>query len=137
MAVHIDNCTIAASNTALIDGVKRTLHEHVEVTDAGEAHWLLGIKMKRDHEARTILLSQCAYIKSIIRHFNFDELKPVLTPMEPHVKLTMSQSPVITQDFAAMHDIPYCESIGSLMYASIATCCHTIKMFHSNALILC
>jgi hypothetical protein len=53
----------------------------VEVTDAGEAHWLLGIEMKRDREARTISLLQHAYIESIIHHFNFDELKPISTPI--------------------------------------------------------
>jgi hypothetical protein len=121
MAVHIDDCTIAASNTALINRVKRTLREHVEVTDAGEVHWLLDIEMKPDRKAHTISLSQRAYIESIICRFNFNELKPILTPIEPHVKLTTSQSPVTAQDFAAMRDIPYRESIGSLMYALIAT----------------
>jgi hypothetical protein len=41
--------------------------------------------------------------------------------MEPHVKLTTSQSPVTAQDFAVMRDIPYLEFIGLLMYALIAT----------------
>jgi len=121
IAVHVDDCTIAASNKALIREVKTTLNAHVEVSDLGEVHWLLGIEVKRDREARTISLSQSAYIKSILRRFNFDELKPVSTPMEPYLKLSASQSPTTAEEFAAMRDIPYRESIGSLMYASLGT----------------
>jgi hypothetical protein len=87
----------------------------------GEVHWLLGIKVTRDREARTILLSQRAYIESIIRRFGFNELQPVSTPMEPNLKLSASQSPATPQEFAVMRDIPYRESIGSLMYASLVT----------------
>jgi hypothetical protein len=121
IAVHVDDCTIAASNQTLVREVKSTLNAHVEVTDLGEVHWLLGIEVKRDREARTISLSQSAYIRSILHRFNFDELKPVSTPMEPYLKLSSSQSPNTADEFAAMRDIPYRESIGSLMYASIAT----------------
>jgi hypothetical protein len=106
---------------SLVEEVKRVLGEHVEVSDLGESHWLLGIEIRRDREARTISLSQRAYLESIIRRFNFDELRPVSTPMEPYLKLSASQSPATAQDFAAMRDIPYRESIGSLMYASLGT----------------
>ena len=121
IAVHVDDCTIAASNMSLVEEVKQVLGEHVEVSDLGESHWLLGIEIRRDREARTISLSQRAYLESIIRRFNFDELRPVSTPMEPYLKLSASQSPTTAQDFAAMRDIPYRESIGSLMYASLGT----------------
>ena len=121
IAVHVDDCTIAASTKALVREVKSTLNKHVEVTDLGEVHWLLGIEVTRDREARTISLSQQAYIESIIHRFGFDELKPVSTPMEPYLKLSASQSSVTAQDFAAMRDIPYRESVGSLMYALLVT----------------
>src|SRR6202040_1449295 len=41
--------------------------------------------------------------------------------MELYLMLSALQSPATTQDFAAMQDIPYRESIGSLMYASLGT----------------
>ena len=66
IAVHVDDCTIAASTKALIREVKSTLNKHVEVTDLGKVHWLLRIEVTCDREARTISLSQRAYIESII-----------------------------------------------------------------------
>jgi hypothetical protein len=46
VAVHVDDCTIAASNIRLINEFKAGLHEHVEVTDLGELHWMLGVEIK-------------------------------------------------------------------------------------------
>jgi hypothetical protein len=43
ITVHIDNCTIAASTTCLIEDLKARLSCHVEVTDLGELHWMLSI----------------------------------------------------------------------------------------------
>ena len=90
--------------------------------DLGELHWLLGIEIKRNHKNRTIHLSQHSYIEAILRRFNFQDLKPVSTPMETHIKLSSSQSLATTAQFAQMCDVPYHEAVGSLMYASLGTC---------------
>ena len=66
VTVHVDDCTIAASTLRLIEDFKAGLREHVEVTDLGELHWMLGVEIRRDSEAWTIHLSQRAYIDSII-----------------------------------------------------------------------
>ncbi len=58
IVVHVDNCTIAASAPCLVDNLKAGLSKHVEVTDLGELHWMLGIKVKHDWAAGTIHLSQ-------------------------------------------------------------------------------
>ena len=94
---------------------------HVEITDLGELHWLLGIEIRRDHEKCAIYLSQRSYIDSILCHYNLQDLKPISTPMETHVKLSTSRSPATTVQFAQMCDIPYHEAVRSLMYASLGT----------------
>lgn len=119
--VHVDDCTVAASSITLIVDFKRKISEHVEITDLGELHWLLGIEIRRDRERRSIHISQRSYIDSIIRRYNFQDLKPVSTPMETHLRLSTSQSPSTTAEFAQMRDIPYHEAVGSLMYASLGT----------------
>ena len=119
--VHVNDCTIAASSLALIVAFKAELSKHVEITDLGELHWLLGIEVTRNREECSLALSQRSYIESIIRRFNFNDLKPVSSPMEPNVKLSSSQSPTTGADFAAMQHIHYCEAVGSLMYAALGT----------------
>ena len=119
--VHVDDCTITASSMNLINDFKLQISQHVEITDLGELHWLLGIEVKRDRERRTIHLSQRSYIDSIIRRYGFQDLKPVSIPMDTGSRLTTAQCPSTTAEFAQMRDVPYREAVGSLMYAALGT----------------
>jgi hypothetical protein len=44
IAVHVDDCMIAANSTTAVDAFKAGLQKHIEVTNLGELHWMLGIK---------------------------------------------------------------------------------------------
>ena len=138
IVIHIDNCTIATSALSLIVELKVQIRNHVEITDLGKLHWLLGIEVMCNRKEWTIALSQWSYLESIIHHFGFDNLKPVLMPMEPHIKLTNAQSPSTGTKYASIQHIPYREAIGSLMYAALGThldisyAVSTISRFTSN-----
>ena len=120
--VHVDDCTIVVTPITLIADFKAQISEHVDITDLGELHWLLGIEIKRDQEHHTIHLLQHSYIDSILRHYGLQDLKPVSIPMDTSIRLTTAQSPLTTTEFAQMCDIPYYEAVGSLMYAALGTC---------------
>ena len=120
--VHVDDCTLIASTITLIAGFKAEITKHVKITDLGELHWLLGIEIKRNRELRTVHLSQRAYIDSILRRYNLQDLKPVSVPMDPSAQFSTAQAPSTTQEFAAIRDVPYHEAVGSLMYAALGTC---------------
>jgi hypothetical protein len=105
--VHVDDCMTVATSIILIDHFKAEITKHVEI--------------RHDHEKRTIHLSQCSYIDSILRHYNLQDLKPISTPMETHIKLLTSQSPATTAEFTQMCDVPHHKAVGSLMYASLGT----------------
>jgi Reverse transcriptase (RNA-dependent DNA polymerase) len=119
--VHVDDCTIVATSKLLIDSFKISIAKHVEITDLGELHWILGIEVRRERENKRIFLSQRAYLDSILRRYGLDELKPVSLPMETSIKLTSAQSPSTTEEIARMRNVPYHEAVGSLMYASLGT----------------
>ncbi len=66
IAVHVDDCTIAASSLRLVREVKEGMAKYVEVTDLGELHWILGIEITRDRESRShfslaTLVHRCHY----------------------------------------------------------------------------
>ena len=46
-----------------------------------------------------------------------EDTRPLPIPINPGHNLTKSQSPSIQQDIEEMKRIPYCEAVGSLMYA--------------------
>ena len=121
VVIHVDNCTIAAPALSLVIMFKCEIAQYVEITNLGELHWLLSIKIRCDHDHQTIHLSQCSYIDSIIARYNFQDLKPVSTPMETSNQLSTSQAPATTLKIAKMRNIPYLEAVGLLMYASLRT----------------
>jgi hypothetical protein len=121
MAVHVDDCTIAARPPKLVEELKEKLRTRVEVTDLGELRWLLGIEIARDRDARTICLSQHQYIEDIVRRYGCHNERPLSLPMGTNVKLSAAQSPKTPEDVASMRNIPYREAVGSLMYASLGT----------------
>ena len=120
--VHVDDCIITATSITLIVDFKAQISEHVKITNLGELHWLLGIEIKCDHKHCTIHLSQHSYIDSILCRYGLQDLKPVSIPMDTNIQLTTAQSPSTTAEIAQMHNIPYHEAIGSLMYTALGTC---------------
>jgi hypothetical protein len=122
IVVHVDNFTVAADSMALIEASSTGHRKHVKLTDLGKLHWMLGLEVKRDRKASQIHISQCTYIDSILQCFGFDELKLLSTPFDTQVCLTHEQAPVTTEEFALMCDVPYCEAIGTLNWATLTMC---------------
>jgi len=106
---------------ALIKEFKTELKKSVEVTDLGELHWLLGIEIKRDRTYHLIHLSQCSYIKAILRRYNLEDIHPVSTPMDLAIHYSSAQSPATTEEVAQMQNVPYRKAVGSLMYLALTT----------------
>jgi hypothetical protein len=121
IAVHVDDCAITSSSSALLREYKRKIHARHSITDLGPIHWLLGIKITRDRDVRTISLSQGSYINTIINRFNLGDAKPLPTPMTPNTTYSAKDAPADKTEAARLAKIPYREAIGSLMYASVAT----------------
>jgi hypothetical protein len=121
LAVHVDDCMVTGNSTTHVNTFKVKMNEKYRLTDLGPANWLLGIKINRDQANRTISLSQHAYIEAIITRFNFNDLKPCSTPMDPSAPLLKSQSPSKLEDVIKMRNVPYREAVGSLMYAAMGT----------------
>ena len=100
IVIHVDDCTIAGNSQELIDDAKNKIKSHYAMTDLGQASWILGIKITRSIDDRTLALSQTAYIESILQRFNFTDLKPVSTPMDPTIRYSKMQSPQTTEEKA-------------------------------------
>ena len=121
VAVHVDDCMVTGNSTGNIARFKVDINKKYPMTDLGACSWLLGIKITCNISARTVSLSQTAYIDSIITRFNFDDLKPSSIPMDPTAALGRSQCPTSLVDIARMKNVPYREAVGSLMYAALGT----------------
>ena len=121
LAIYND-CAMTGSSDDLIQNYKLKIKSKYDFTDLRPIHWLDGIKITWDHENHTISLSQSSYIDSLLRQFNFTDLKPFSTPMDPNIWYSKDQYPQIPEQATEMCHIPYRKAVGSLLYLTIATC---------------
>ena len=121
LPIHVDDLLLASNLKAAIQKVKSELASHFKLHDQGPATAILGMKITRDHAARSIGLSQPGYIKSILEDFGMSDCNPALTPMEENLKLSVKMSLETPEDWERMKSVPYRELIGKLLYLAIAT----------------
>jgi hypothetical protein len=112
---------MAARTKAIIKAIKDGLRKHLEIHDMGEIHWMLGLKIKRNRELRTLSISQRSYIDSIVTRYGFKDAKPLSIPIVANSTLSRNDCPTTTSDIGKMAGRPYHEAVGSLMYAAVGT----------------
>ena len=118
VAIHVDDCTLVASSPAVMDRFKKEIEARFEISDLGEVRWLLGFKIHRDRQARTISLMQGSYIDTLLDRFSLVNANPSSTPLDPHFNLHL---PITDSMHSEMRQKPYSQLVGSLMYAAIGT----------------
>ena len=90
-----------------------------KIMDLGPISWLLGMKVIRDRDARTITLSQEPFIEAILAKYNFSDTKPISVPMDPSVQYSRDQCPTTAAQTTEMKRVPFRSALGSLMYLAI------------------
>ena len=93
-----------------------------DMKDMGEASHILGMCIQQDRSKKMLYLSQEEYIDKVLLRFNMDKGKALSTPLLSYVKLSKLDCPQSDEQKAKMDKVPYVSTIGSLMYAMIATC---------------
>ena len=121
LASHVDDCTVTGSSPELIHSFKVEIRSHYKITDLGPISWLLGMKVACNRDARTISLSQQAYIEAILTKYNLTTCKPAPVPMDPGLKLSCDQSPQPAKEIGRMKSVPYRAAVGSLMHLAVGT----------------
>ena len=106
--------------------------------DMGEASYVLGVKILRDHSKCLLGLSQETYIKKMFNRYHMHDCNPMDTPIERNLNLSLDMCPKSSEEKEEMSKVPYSSAIESLMYAMMCTCpniCYAIRLasrFKSN-----
>ncbi len=95
LALFVDDCLILSKCLMEIVKFKRELSSTFKTKDMGEAHFFLGLQLERDRAHRTIRLHQTNYATSLIERNQFQNSKPVATPM---AKIDNSISSVMAEE---------------------------------------
>jgi len=88
---------------------------HFAMTDCGEVHHFLGIRIQRSRTKRVITFDQEHYIDQILEKFGMSQCKPVGTPLDKSIQLKRDDSD------NKVCSTNYRQIIGSIMYAMLAT----------------
>jgi hypothetical protein len=119
--VFVDDMTITAKDSAAIRQVIKELETHFKLRDLGETQFLLGVKIERNREERSLSLSQRQYILDILERANMSDCNPVTTPLDPNITLSALMSPSTKEEREQMKNIPYINILGAIAYLAIAT----------------
>ncbi|CAM8881868.1 unnamed protein product [Rhodiola kirilowii] len=85
----VDDMLIFGTDQKRVDLAKEFLSSNFSMKDMGEANVILGIRIKREN--KSIALSQSHYVEKVLKKFNYLNCSPVSTPMDPCVKLGLTQ----------------------------------------------
>ena len=121
VVLYVDDLVIFSNNLSSLKDFKKHLATLFEMTDLGEAHYVLGIQITRVRSARSLSISQHEYIKTIVDRFGMSESNPCDTPLSISDPFSKADSPVTAADIDAMKAKPYKSAVGSIMYAMLGT----------------
>ena len=121
LSLYVDDTLIVENDKKLIEVTKKWLSSNFKMKDTREANYVLGVKILRDRSKRLLGTSQETYIKKMLKRFHMHDCKPMDTPVERNLILSLDMCPKTSEEKAQMSKIPYSGVVGSLMYAMICT----------------
>ncbi len=114
--VYVDDLLLVTNDTARLAALKAELSSRFDMKDMGEAHFILGVQIRRDRARRQLSLSQAEYVRSVLARYNMADCKPAASPMATGAKL-LKADPADGAETTPM----YASAVGALMYAALAT----------------
>jgi hypothetical protein len=122
-SVHIDDIFSAASSAAENDRFAALLKSKWEISKLGPAKFTLGITFSCDRSARTITLSQTAFIDKVVNWFNLSDAHSCDTPMVAGLVLRRPDKaiPIPPEIVEWQAQTPYHMLVGALNYIAVGT----------------
>ena len=121
IGLYVDDILVLGESIAIVEDVKKLIGDQFDVKDLGEAKLILGMEITRNRKKRTLTVKQTQYIEELLDTFNMKDAKPIRTPMEPGLVLTLPDADTIQQEFETIKNLLYRQLVGCLMYLASAS----------------
>jgi len=116
LAVYVDDIALASPSTAELQDVANAIKAEFATTDKGKLDFILGIKVTRDREQRTVHMHQAAFVYELLDRFHMRDCHTAPTPQViGHAAEQTDNSPVEDPS------VPYQSLVGALQYLVTAT----------------
>jgi len=115
---YVDDLLIATRQSESADKIVAELQRRWAITDLGDPHQMLSLKIVRDRQSRTITLSSQAYIDQLGARFRLTDIKVGRpAPLPAGLSLTPPPEPTVTPTVRRN----YQEMVGSCLWLSNTT----------------
>ena len=121
LTLYIDNILLAENNLEMIEATKKWLSSVFEMKDMGEARYVLGMEIIKNHPKKLLGMSQKAYIKKVSEWFCMHYSKPIDNPVEKGLTLSLDQCPKTDKEKEKMSNVPYLSAVRNSMYTMLCT----------------
>ena len=106
--LYVDDMFVTGTNEEQIEAFMAKLNSSFNMSNLGLLHYFLGMEFKQCNDGNVI--KQAKYIQSLLKRFNMEDCKPISTPAEPGVKLSL-------HDQGEPFDTTlYAQAVGCLIY---------------------
>ena len=121
LIVHVDDIMFVHNNRLLHRELFEALQKKYKFSASGPLSWYLGMKVEREKSTGDILLSQTAYIDTLLRRFDRFLSKSTAIKETPWLvgqqgKLSLEMSPKTEEETKDALTLPYAEAIGGLQW---------------------
>ena len=105
----------------MINAAKQWLSSIFEMKDIGEGSYVLGVETTQNSSKQLLGLSEEAYLNRVLERFQMHYSKPMDTPVEKALTLSLDQCPKVDKEKERMINVPYASAVASLMYIMLCT----------------
>lgn len=116
IAIYVDDFLIFYKNGNELMELKSFLHVTFKMKDLGNINKCLGIHIQQKDNC--IQMDQSKYIREILERFEMSDCKPVGTPSDTSLKLSVN---MVTEDNNLTGKVPFQEAVGSLLHLTQGT----------------
>ncbi|XP_019226138.1 PREDICTED: uncharacterized protein LOC109207644 [Nicotiana attenuata] len=85
LAVYVDDILLAGNDVIEMNSLKSFLDAQFKIKDPGSVHYFLGLEISLIPQG--YVMSQHKYTSDLLSDFNCQHFSPVMTPLDPSVKL--------------------------------------------------
>ena len=119
-ATSVDNILLASSTKEESQQAASDLAKAFETSDMGDVEFLLGCRITRWRDRRSLKVDQESYINSMLREFGMENSSGRDTPFPAKTYLTTDMCPKTDEEQALAETRPYRRVVGKCMY--LVTC---------------
>ena len=91
LVLYIDDILLIENDVGVMSSVKVWLSSQFDMKDMGEANFIQGIKLWRDHKNKMLGLAQVRYIDKVLEQFSIQNSKKCLLPFRHGAPLSNDQ----------------------------------------------